>query len=154
MEIEDRLRAKIEAVNKANKLAHQLYETLVPIFTPFVGLKVITVDGDLLTKVQKLLVSPVLRRAFPGENTNRIKSAYAIKWVVSVSVNLGNASVSHSESVAIGELDGQTLSRISPPFEGRTDWTPEEVVSGRVKAYRAKREYKAIVQSLYPFGEG
>ena len=59
----------------------------------------------------------------------------------------------HEVTIYVGDLNGSVLTSISPPFEGRADYTAEEVVEKRAKYEKAKKLADAARSDLSPFGE-
>lgn len=144
------LASKVKAVNKANAYANQVHDILTEVFRPFVGQKIIKVDGDLMARV-KDYVPPLQYDA--GLRCWKKHSDYSLSWGVDANISYGNGCEYSGEVVVyIGRLEGQTLVELTPNEKRRTDWTVEEVREKR-KAYE---ELKAAADSAFnaisPFG--
>jgi hypothetical protein len=148
---EDKLAAKVEAVNTANRLAWDTYHLLRGVFAPLVGEQVCKKDGGLLAKVQKLL--PGL---FPNTRELRVyrhSSEYHLVWKAWASKLVNGCVCSHEADAYVGKLTDGVLMELCEPFTGRTDWTAVEVVSKREAYEGAMRAADLIKSTLYPFGE-
>lgn len=150
---EQKLIAKVKAVNKANDYANQLYVQLVAIFQPLVGQQILKVHGDLLLKIEKML--PVFKNS-NGLRVYRSRSDYSLIWTVNANEREcpDGGTQYHEVSVYVGKLDHGTLTDVydSGPG-GRRDYTPEEVKDKR-ETYKAAKEIADKANSaLHPFGE-
>jgi hypothetical protein len=148
---EDKLAAKVEAVNTANGLAGDTYRLLLGVFAPLVGEQVCKKDGGLLAKVQKLL--PGL---FPNIRELRVyrhSSEYHLVWKVWVWKSVNGCTCSHEADVYVGKLTDGVLMELCYPFTGRTDWTAGEVVGKREAYEEAKRAAEEFKNAFFPFGE-
>lgn len=148
----ERLKAMVKAVNRANAAATALYETLEKAFTPLVGKPVTKQDGSLLAKVEKTLP------AMPdGGNVMvyRMSSSYSLAWVVKTWEEVKGAGhvVYHETPVYVGSLRGATLTEISKPIVHRDDYTAEEVEGKRMKYREAEEAMRQARSELYPFGD-
>lgn len=150
------LKAKIAAVNKANKLANKMYPILAKVFEPLVGQKVLKSDGrTLLSKVEKLL--PELPDA-SNLHVYMHTSAYHLAWIVKGSEQIEGkyGCVYHEVVVYIGLLQGSTavLQEMCKPMSLlRTDYALEEVEANRLLARQAKEAYEQARNACFPFGE-
>jgi hypothetical protein len=143
--------AKVKAVNAANAYGIELYKQLVPIFTPLVGEKIFKASGGLLAKYEKHL--PEFPNTVPL-SVYRNMSDYSLAWVVKTCEMVGEYSCLYYEAlVYIGGLRNGVLEDISGPFEGRTDWTVEEVLVKRENLKNAEAIVSAIRSFLHPFGD-
>jgi len=149
----NRLEAKVKARNTAVEHGMALYKQLVEVFQPLVGQKILKVDDDLLAKVKQNM--PSFKDLPEGISIFRHRAINALAWKVKVRVPVENAEiwVYQDVTVYIGDTDGQTLVNILPPFEGRTDWTADEVEEKRQAYKEAKKKADAAHSALYPFGE-
>lgn len=149
-----KLAARVNAVNRVNYLANQLYERLVPIFRQFVGEEIMNAGG-LKAKIKKLLPDMA--------NTNSLRiydssTAYQLKWTICVSApddgsdGSGPHTVLYQDAVVyIGNLQERFLISTCEPRHLRTDYTVEGVQRMRQKyqdAYAAMQEAK---DALGPF---
>lgn len=150
---EETLKAKVGAVNKANAYANKIYPLLVEAFKPFVGAKILKVDGTFLKSVAEKV---------PGFessvwlNVYRYSSEYSLVFVVKTCESLPpHSCVYHEVSLYVGEFKGAVLSKVNDdkPFNLRTDYTPEEITAKRVAWESAKRVADELHGELHPFGE-
>ena len=151
MSSDDKLAAKVVAVNAANGLAGDVYHLLRGVFAPLVGEQVCKKDGQFLAKVAKLL--PGL---FPNTRELRVfrhVTGYHLVWKVWVSKLVNGCVCSHEADVYVGRLTDGVLVELCEPFTGRTDWTSGEVVVKREAYWGAKRAAEEFKNSFYPFGE-
>lgn len=146
----DKLRAAVAAVNKANAAAHKLYAQLSERFAPLVGQKILKADGSLMAKFEPLVADLPNSTAL---STYRYRSNYSLVYVVKVCEPLPpHGCTYHESSVYVGELDGQTLKSIAPPFVGRYDFTEEEITEKRAALTAAEEAVSAAQSALIPFG--
>jgi hypothetical protein len=148
----ERLKAKVVAVNKANKYAKELYEMLVPVFQPFVGQKIIKDTGGLYNKVEKAL--PVL------PNTHEVRvyrqsGGYSLAYTIQVNESVPDyGAIYHEVTVYLGNLRNGILTKLDDRKpEGREDWTAEEVQAGREKIVTAREALRDAESAIYPFKE-
>lgn len=146
------LAAKVAAVNNANRYANALHPLLTEALAPFIGCKVIKVDGSLLKTIQAAL--PTFPNTVPL-SVYRGSSGYSLYWVVKTCEGIApHGCVYHEVSVYVGKLNGQTLES----WDGckwephRTDWTPDEVAELREKAEKAKRAASDAESAVHEFG--
>lgn len=145
-----RLVAKVKAVNRAHEYAHKLYAQLVPIFKPLVGQKILKADGTLLAKYDKLL--PELP-CFGNLRVYRHKSDYSLGWTISTDeTDSPHTCLYYDVTVYIGRLSRGVLESIEEPFNGRTDYTVEEVDQKRAAYTEAQKVADACKSALHPFG--
>jgi len=156
---EKELAAKIEAVNIAHVYAMQLWKELTEFFRPYVGTAVETKGGPLMAKIQAKL--PIFA------NTHKLMvyrhvSNYSLAWTVKACVPYhsehgGDIAVYHEITVYIGDLQGQTLTKLCESYQEppalRSDYTVEEVLANKAAAKKAKAAYEAARDKCYPFGE-
>jgi hypothetical protein len=149
---EDRLKARVRAVNAANLYAAELYKKLVAVFEPFVGQKILKADGTLLAKIEPLVKALNLPNT-PKLSVYRHSSDYSLAWTVKTSEWTQEYTVYHEVVVYIGDLGLQTLKGITPPYDHAFNYTAEDVAAKR-KAYEAAKKVMEDARSeLYPFGE-
>lgn len=148
----ERLTAKVAAVNKANVYAAKLYPELVKIFEPLVGEKILKVDGTLLSKYAALLPEFPCN---PHLHVYRNSSDYSLAWTVkSCEMMPPHSCMYHEVVVYVGEIRGQHLVKMMDhPFNGRTDFTVEEILGKREAYISAKKVMEELRSELYPFGD-
>lgn len=147
---EELLIAKVAAVNRANKYATQLFGELTEGFAPLVGQKILKADGTLLAKYVPLwpLVTDDQILVY------RLDSEYSLGWVVKSHEDILGSCVYHSTTIYVGDMSGQTLKNMAVnPFEGRFDFTVEEIIEKRAAYASAKKVADSFQTALYPFGE-
>jgi len=154
----NKLKARVKARNKANEYSNKLYPILAAIFASLVGQKILTAPGDLTAKVKKLmpeLPNTTGLSVFRDRSSYRYGSWYSLSWTVKVCemVEGGCTCVYEEVTVYIGKLEGQVLSEIEKPCNGRTDYTVKEVEQWREEYKRAAREADKARCALFPFGE-
>jgi hypothetical protein len=150
----NRLEAKVKARNTAVEYGISLYKQLVEVFEPLVGQKILKVDNDLLAKVKANV--PKFDDLPEGISIfRRFAAVNAIAWTVKVRVPVEDDEiwVYQEVTVYVADMEGQTLTKINNPFEGRTDWTADEVEEKRRAYKEAKKKADEAHSALYPFGE-
>lgn len=156
---EARLRAKVEAYNRAGEVANELFPQMHKIFKQFSGQKVCKVDGPLLKKVKDQLPESNYPDQFPSPTVMyyRNSSDYTINFTVKTCAQCGDGL-----GCVYAELTFYVCSIINgvvqegyfhQPPEYRTDYNAEEI--RRLRAvYQKKREEANEAQgALCPFGE-
>lgn len=155
-----RTKLKVDAVNAVHKYAMELYPKLVEIFKPYVGQKILKVDGSLLAKF-KPLVDALDLPCNGKTHVYRQHSDYVLSWEAKMTFFAPNTENPHysdhhqseTQSVRIGELKNGVLEKIYPAPVLRTDYTVAEIEQKR-QAYReAKKLADEAHSQLYPFGE-
>lgn len=147
-----RLAARVDATNRANTVAKELYTKFRAALEPFLGKQVLKVDGSLLQKVERA-VGPL-----PSGNDLMVyhhRTGYSLAWVVKTSEPDGPHSVVYHEVVVyVGGLQGTTLEKFgNPPDYLRTDYTVAEIVAARKAVEVAKAELDKAREDLASFGE-
>ena len=156
MKTKDRRRAaldaRVEARNLANSEAHKLSAVLAEAFGPLVGTAVTKNDGGILHKHMHRLPDFAYSR---GLSYYRHSSNYSLAWVVKVCVSIGGQEgcVYEEAVVYVGKMDGNVLTHLEEPFEGRTDFTAEEILEKRVALEAARDALDDARSALCPFGE-
>ena len=146
-----KLQARVNAVNKANAYAKELYEQLKPVFEPFVGMQILKQGGDLLAKVQKLIPELPCK---PNLHVYRYRSDYSLMYMVRASATVDDyGSMSHEVGVYIGELHNGALIKMCDWHELRTDFTVEEVKLKREIYEQAQKVASEAESALHPFGK-
>ena len=150
--INQTLKARVKARNRANQHAVALYQALLKVFKPLVGKQVMTVQSTLLAKYQKLL--PKLPNE-PRLSVHRHSSGYSLAWLVKASemIEDGCCCVYEEAVVYVGSLDNNVLRGLNSPFVGRSDYTVKEVEEARRKHKEAKKVADSLQSALFPFGE-
>jgi hypothetical protein len=141
--------AKVEAVNLANTEAIRLHPLLSEALAPFVGKKVIKIDGGLLEKVKAAL--PELPNGI-GVRVHYDRASYSMRWAITASVSYAYSCCYHEASVTVGELDGCVLTKLTPVGEYRTDYSVAEVLALRAECDRAEQALRDANGALSPFG--
>lgn len=146
------LDARIKARNRANLEATRLYWALAEAFTPLVGTAVVKNDGGILHKHMKRM--PEFPRGGPV-TVYRNNSSYSLSWTVKVCISIGDSwgCVYEEATVYVGKMDGNVLTEIDSAFEGRTDFTAEEILEKREAYEVARKAYDDARSALCPFGE-
>jgi hypothetical protein len=149
---QDRLNAKVNAVNAAHTAALDLFPKLRAALLPFVGRQVVKADGYLMQKVQKAL--PELPAGNHLHCFASVKS-HTLHWHVKADATTpGGHAFYHEVSLYVGTLDGGTLKEVwDAPPELRTDYTAQEVQEKRKAYEQAKKAANDAQSALHPFGE-
>ena len=151
---DEKLAARVAAVNRANGAAHQLYADLVKIFEPLVGVKLEKVDGTLRKEFAKLLPEFPYSHAL---HVYRHTSNYSLAWVVKTCEQTNPSGVGHAyyhETVVyIGDMSNGVLTKISPNGGWKVDYTVAEVKAARERYEQANRAADDARSALHPFGE-
>lgn len=143
--------ARVKARNSVNTEANKLFPTLNAIFVPFVGQKILTKDGSLLSKISKLL--PEFSRT-PKMHIYRSTSNYSLMWNVQASEMCSENSCVYAEaSVRIGSISDGVLESLYDAPKYRTDYTVEDIEAKRNIYAEAKKLADSALSDLYPFGE-
>jgi len=150
-----RLEAKVKAVNNCHTYAMELYDKLVPVFTPLVGQKILKADGSLLAKVEKLL--PQLE-SHPVVHIWRNPSNYTLNWTVKTCELFGHKDIAsctyYETSVYVGGLvHGDTLKDITAKQDLRNDYVAEVIQWHREVFKEAQKKADEAKSALWPFGE-
>lgn len=117
------LRAKVEAVNAANKYATELKTHLDQFFGPLVGQKVYKNDGGLLDDYKNIVPSPSDRSLY----ASRILNEKALGWYVHANVEADKEKAYHCVYVYVGKIEGQVLTELYPVENLRYDYDFYEV---------------------------
>lgn len=154
------LEAKVAAVNAANKAANELYDSLVEVFRPLVGQKILKADGSLMAKVQKLMPSlPDTRSGSSILYAYRHASAYSLAWTVKACESSEGKYEDcqyanyHETTVYVGKITGDVLTDIEPPPNFPTQYDARTVTLARENYHKAKAAADAAYSKLHPFGE-
>ncbi len=153
------LSARVANANAANARANQLYPQLVEVFSPYVGAKILKIDGSLLQKIQKQISE--LGMDDPGRNINvyHDRQRYGLSFVVKIHNDYESGSGDyqlacyHESSVYVGNLDGGVLTEIREHTPYRTDYTVADILAKREAFRKAQTAADNARSALYPFGE-
>jgi hypothetical protein len=144
------LEARVKLVNRAHAYAKELHTKLLEVFTPFVGTKVVKVDGTLIEKIKKLV---------PDKHPDDIhhvyhdRSDYSLGYVVKTCIGVDGIAYYHDVHVSVGELRDGVLAALRPDYKTRSDYTVDEVLANREDFKVKEAEFRAARDALYPFGE-
>jgi hypothetical protein len=160
----DRLVARVRAVNLCNEVCGVVFSRLKERLTPFVGRPVVKVDGSLRENVKAALAGiweDYEKRTADGcrvtITTNFHRAGFA--WAVYVSAPLGDPNGDHTvqsaeQSVYLGDLDGVTLKKLNDcDHARRTDYSADEIRAQRKKVEELEKVYNEEKHKLFPFGE-
>jgi len=151
-ELQNRLAAKVKAVNRANEEAIKWHKLLVAIFAPLVGNQLFKATGGLLEKYRKLL--PVFPNT-PSLYFSMGISNYRLSWVVKTCEMIEGTCgcLYHETTIDIGKLDNGVLTEMYDTFTARTDYTAEEITAKREAIRAAEKVLSNARSALYPFDE-
>lgn len=142
-----KLKAKVAAINRANREAMELYPKLIAIFAPLVGQKVFKQNGELLEKIKKLIPD------MPS-HIQRNHSDYNISWVVRAKEpDIYSNWIWHDAYLYIAGVRDGIIYETSNPPELRFNYNTDEVISNIEKADEAKKAYDDAVGKCWPFGD-
>jgi hypothetical protein len=154
------LEARVRAVNAANAEANAIYAPLAAALEPFVGQKILKVDGySFLQKVEKALPELPHRRGdapyWSSMSHYRGRSDYSLIWVCKACENIldDQGCTYYETSAYIGDLDHGVLKAIKPQHLYRTDYNAAEVIRLREEFKVAEKIYSEAKSALNPFGE-
>lgn len=150
-----RTKAKVAAVNRAHRVAMEVWQTMHDIFAPLVGEKIDKADGTFLAKIAKLL--PEL----PHDHSItviRVTSDYTLAWSITCNESIGDASgtVYYGISTYIGNMSGGVLIDLNnhgkkPVY--RTNYTVKELLQKRDDCKAKKNAYEVARSDCWPFDE-
>jgi len=152
---DEKLKAKVAAMNKGYAYAEKLWPQLIDIFTPFVGKQVFKSGGGLLAKIEKLLPD------FKDDtihNVYRYSSDYSLMWNVKTCEFMPPHSCMYNEvSVYVAEVRNgiiqsmYTKEKAAEHFSKR--FTFEAVKEQRLLIKEARKVLDDLKGKLYPFEE-
>ena len=155
-----RTQLKVDAVNAVHQAAMDLYPRLAEVFQPFVGQKILKINGSLLAKIKSM--EDALNLPYrPGLSVCRRYNEYVLSWEVKVcktAPNTDNPNFSdhcqyETHSLNIGELENGVLKKIYPAPVLKTDYTVAEIEEKRRAYKEAKKLADEAHKNLYPFEE-
>ena len=152
----DKINAKVQAVNLANKTANQLHATLVQILTPFIGQQIIKADGKLRANITKLLPK------FPNDTKILVyqgNSEYNLYWIAKACQGIGDTSGNHTclyheTSVYVANITTGVLVSLHDAPNFREDYTVDEVIAAKLNVDEAQRSLdkaKAVLNQFTNF---
>ena len=147
-----KLEARIEARNRGNKAATELYIALLPVMAPYVGKKIKNADGSLVAKL-KNEVDNVLAPFRAKNQVYQGSFSYSLSFVVKVCIQSDGCAYYDEVSVYLGELSGAILSKVCEPYQRKTDYKAEDVIKAREEVSRARKVMQAAEIGLQGFGE-
>jgi hypothetical protein len=153
------LTARVKARNLVNKMANELSRKYAEALLPFVGKKIDKADGSLMESVKKAMpADPEIERTAPDYatvSTFRNKMRHDLVFYVKVSINVegGQTCVYDEQSMYVGKMDGQVLTRITEQEDRPTDYSVEKVLELREVYKQAKAVADTAFSALHPFGE-
>ncbi len=150
-----RTAAKVKAVNRAHRVAMEVWQTMHDIFAPLVGEKLDKADGAFLVKIAKLL--PKLPHDH-GIRVLRTGAPYSLAWEITCNepVGDGETSLYFGISTYVGNMRDGVLTDLGHHDEKpmyRTDHTVEELLKLRADCSKAKIAYGVARTSMWPFDE-
>lgn len=150
-----KLLGTIAAVNAAHAEALRLFPILSAIVAPWVGHKILKVDGTLLEKYRRQI--PDLPNT-PTLHVYRRSSDYNLIWMAKASgVTSGDPKGLHTVCyyecpIPVGVLDRGILDRVYPDAPAyRTDYTYHGVVALQAQYKAAQAEADRLANALCPF---
>lgn len=153
----EKLQARVNARNRANKIANELYPKLKALFEPWIGKKIQLKDGSLSLKLKEeanKILDSYYKLSPNSIQVYFVCSNYSIYYVVKTSEPLPNYSVTYAEtSIYICSTRDQTLEKIYDPQDRRTDFTVEEITEARKQAEDKRKELQSIEAKYAAFGE-
>ena len=152
----NKLQARVEAVNKANTLANEVYAKLTAFFAAYVGQKIFNADGSMVKKIRdKMPTFPDNRSLNVTAAHSRYNIAYTVNACESYEERGNTFGMYHHTITYIGDLDNSNILKAISQNGGnfRTDYTVEDVAAKR-EAYKVAKAAADKAQSdLFPFGE-
>ena len=138
--LENELRAKVRAVNRANELANVLQQHVLPIFAGLVGKTIAKNDQTLLAKVEKLL--PNLPRQ-PSVSVFVCVRAYSLSLIVRTCENDGQGHVIyHETTLPIGNIRDKVLVSIEGLREYKSNFSVEDVQAKQREVKKLQEAYE------------
>jgi hypothetical protein len=133
---EKRLDVRVAAVNKANKVANELYPVLRQFFEPLVGQTIRKADQSLLKRLEdKLAKMPNAAGLWVFYYT----STYSLAWTVKVCEWSEGYTTYHEVTVYVGKMKNGVLEAMCEPINRRTDYNAEEIRQKR-RLYEAAKK--------------
>jgi hypothetical protein len=119
---------------------------------PWVGSKILKVDGSILKKVQESLPDG-LPNSWQCLSVTIRHSPYSIGWTIRTFCRDGEDLGSYEDSIAVGYIHDGILTQINDHETLKTDYKVEEVEQARLHYRQAKEAVEKAERALYPFGE-
>jgi hypothetical protein len=156
----ERLKARVDARNRANYVANVWHPKLAEAFAPFVGKKIKLQEGGL-TKAASAAVAAL---DLPNGAALRLRVRAEHYWLsceVSAWESLPTADstgyrdgFTEKETINIGNIASCVLTKLAEPkTDRRTDFTVDEIVEKHRKADELRRLAREAESNLYPFGD-
>lgn len=125
------LEIKIDLVNKIHSLCNEYKPALIDAMRPFVGQKIVKIDGTLTSKARAALDAVFASR--PADCSVYYDASLYSLWVNFKSHQNGKrCTIYYDASVCIGLVRDQALSELrTEPCGYRTDFTAEMVLESR-----------------------
>jgi hypothetical protein len=142
------LAAKVSARNKVNKLANDSYPKIIEALKPFLGQKILKVNGTLMEKVAKVLPKIDCYRAY-----YTCGAGYSLKVEITEFETspdrFGDGSIAHYQetSLYLGDLTTGVLTKLYDAPNHRTDFTEEEIIQTREKIKEFKEQERQFLSS-------
>ena len=148
------LENRVRGVNMANAYANEIRPMLVKVFEPYIGCKILKVDGGLLASVKKQVDALKLQNC-NAIHVYRSSSAYSLAFVVKSCVDHAGRAYYHETYIHIGALDGGVLRDIRDDGDElfKVDYNADEVASARRVYEAAEKAASEAESALYPFGK-
>jgi len=149
----NKLTAKVNAVDRANRCAEEIYPLLANALRPFVGEKVLKQNGVLTKKVEDALPSLPQTHGIQSTSVHFHFSKWALCWIVKTCENIEGTCtyLYHEVAVYVGEVKDSILTKLCNPPEHYPTYTVKEVANLIQRVEEAKNKYEELRSSLYPF---
>lgn len=151
----NRLEARVKAKNLVNAKANGIEPKLREIFAPYVGKKILKVDGSLVSEIAEKLK----QFNYPAQNEFRFwheKLSYSLVFTLSMSADIKDhgSHESADAKVNIGTMDGQILEKINELiFALPTNYSVKSIKNARERAREKEHELNLIKSEYACFGE-
>ncbi len=151
-----KLSARVKAVNNVNAAACSIFPLIAAALMPFIGKKVLKVDGSLVEKV-KNQIAPLLPST-PSLSSFRNHLNNSLSWTIKTSETIDGIAMYAEAAIYVGEVEDGILKSIytdSPFATGnvKTDYTVEDIMAKREACRLAKEAAREAEAALGPFGE-
>jgi hypothetical protein len=148
---EEKLKAENEALNKASQMAMVIHKALLGVFQPLVGKQVLKVDGQLLSKYEKIL--PEMNYQSEGIRIWRVNSTYSLRWCVNCCVSRGEGCVYRDVGVYVGGLSAGILTKVENDLQLKTDYSYDEIFANIIKYKQLQQQADDAKSKIGPFDE-
>ena len=156
----DALAAKIDAVNTVHRAGIERAPAMLEALRPFVGCKVLKVDGSLMKAVRAALPEIPSTPALSGHYTTG--HGYSIAACFKASTCYADEKARRQDyritqyadaTVYLGELSNGVLIKLANPYVARTDYTRQEIEHARMMLKAARNTISEWESKLFHFGE-